>query len=102
MYPSHPGTTKSACHSRCLPKQCIHGVNPMMQRDHLFYKRRKHSYPTGFSTRIRWDMNASAACKINDPAASSDLRRGCTVSEGIGYGMLISLFPGDWDTFNRR
>jgi endo-1,4-beta-D-glucanase Y len=28
-------------------------------------------------------------------------KRGCTVSEGIGYGMLITLFQGDWDAFNR-
>lgn len=81
-----------------------------MQSEMASYPTLASSFTDVFSTyisaslypaRIRWDMNASAACKINDPAASSDLRRGCTVSEGIGYGMLISLFQGDWDTFNR-
>lgn len=28
-------------------------------------------------------------------------KRGCTVSEGIGYGMLITLFENDWEAFNR-
>src|SRR5574344_975742 len=81
-----------------------------MQSEMASYPTLASSFTDVFSTyisaslypaRIRWDMNASAACKINDPAASSDLRRGCTVSEGIGYGMLITLFQGDWDAFNR-
>lgn len=56
-----------------------------------------------YPARIRWDAKSSDAnCKIDDSNASgTEASRGCVVSEGIGYGMLISLFQNDWDTFNR-
>jgi endo-1,4-beta-D-glucanase Y len=56
-----------------------------------------------YPARIRWDAKSGDVnCKIDDPNASgTEASRGCVVSEGIGYGMLIALFQGDWDTFNR-
>lgn len=49
--------------------------------------------------RVVWDTNSDYYCVI-DEATDSYKKRGCTVSEGVGYGMLLALFAGDWDTFN--
>lgn len=52
------------------------------------------------AARIIWSTQASnPQCKtdISGPMKS----RACTVSEGIGYGMLIAFFQGDYDAFNR-
>lgn len=52
-----------------------------------------------FPARIVWDTSNDAYCVI-DECTNSYKKRGCTVSEGIGYGMLITLFAGDWEAFN--
>jgi len=49
--------------------------------------------------RIIWDTQSDAFCVI-DESKDNYKRRGCTVSEAIGYGMLITLFAGDMDAFN--
>lgn len=49
--------------------------------------------------RVVWDTNSDAYCVIAG-ATDSYKKRGCTVSEGIGYGMLLSIFAGDYDAFN--
>lgn len=51
-------------------------------------------------SRVVWDAAAyDALCVI--PGATDHFKaRGCTVSEGIGYGMIISVFAGDYATFN--
>ncbi|MDR1760417.1 MAG: hypothetical protein LBR60_07825 [Fibrobacter sp.] len=42
--------------------------------------------------RIKWDGTSNGCSMIKGE---------CTVSEGIGYGMLISLFQGDIEVFHR-
>lgn len=51
-----------------------------------------------FPARIVWDTSTDAYC-VADEVKDNYMRRGCTVSEGIGYGMLITLFAGDMDAF---
>ena len=53
------------------------------------------------AARVIWSTFNSASCMIAEASGSNMYKRGCTVSEGIGYGMLITLFQGDWDAFNR-
>ncbi len=53
------------------------------------------------AARIIWSTYNSESCKIEEASGSNMFKRGCTVSEGIGYGMLITLFEGDMDAFNR-
>ncbi len=53
------------------------------------------------AARIIWSTYNSASCVIEEATGSNMYKRGCTVSEGIGYGMLITLFQEDWDAFNR-
>ena len=53
------------------------------------------------AARVIWSTYNSASCQITEASGSNMYKRGCTVSEGIGYGMLITLFQGDWDAFNR-
>ena len=53
------------------------------------------------AARVIWSTFNSASCTIEEASHSNMYKRGCTVSEGIGYGMLITLFQGDWDAFNR-
>lgn len=58
--------------------------------------------------RVIWDGGTGENCELtnmtswNSVSFTVALRRklGCTVSEGIGYGMLISLFNNDKDVFD--
>jgi endo-1,4-beta-D-glucanase Y len=52
-----------------------------------------------YPARIVWDTSSDSYCVI-DECTNSYKKRGCTVSEGVGYGMLITLFAGDWAAFN--
>ena len=57
--------------------------------------------PTG---RVVWANQTGYyrnSCSVDDAAVPSMKYRGCTVSEGIGYGMLLAYFNGDIDSFNR-
>lgn len=49
--------------------------------------------------RVVWDTSTDSYCIIEE---SNDTykKRGCTVSEGVGYGMLLSVFAGDYDVLN--
>lgn len=47
--------------------------------------------------RIMWD-NSGSGCAVE---GLSNNNKGCTVSEGIAYGMVISYFQQDWDVFDR-
>lgn len=56
------------------------------------------------SARIRWDSGTSI-CAISGlsysaPAVWNNYKTGCSVSEGIGYGMLITLFQNDMNAFD--
>lgn len=51
------------------------------------------------SGRIIWD-NALSSCAI-DGVSGPNALTGCTVSEGIGYGMVIAYFQQDWDVFDK-
>ena len=53
------------------------------------------------AARVIWSVYNSAYCQIDEASGSNMYKRGCTVSEGIGYGMLITLFAGDLEAFNR-
>jgi len=51
--------------------------------------------------RVIWSSQATqSACKVDDSTVPTMKNRACTVSEGIGYGMLLAYFAGDDDTFN--
>ncbi len=52
------------------------------------------------AARVIWSTFNSASCTIAEASGSNMYKRGCTVSEGIGYGMLITLFEGDLEAFN--
>ena len=50
--------------------------------------------------RVIWSaQNGNSACTVNT-TNSNMASRGCTVSEGIGYGMVLSYFQGDTQTFH--
>ena len=51
-----------------------------------------------YPARIVWDTSNDQYCVI-DESTNSYKKRGCTVSEGIGYGMLITLFMDDMEAF---
>lgn len=54
--------------------------------------------------RILWSVQTGGyknACTISDAAVSNMKSRACTVSEGIGYGMLLATFQNDTEMFNR-
>ena len=50
--------------------------------------------------RVIWSSYNYAGCVIDEAQGTNMYKRGCTVSEGIGYGMLITVFQEDWDAFN--
>lgn len=41
--------------------------------------------------RVRWNGSSNGCSSLN---------QNCTVSEGVGYGMLIALFQEDWELFH--
>ena len=49
--------------------------------------------------RIIWDTQNDSYCVIEE-SHDSYKKRGCTVSEAIGYSMLISFFLNDFTAFN--
>ena len=55
------------------------------------------------ASRVVWSAQTSggykAQCSVSDATESLMKARACTVSEGIGYGMLLSFFAGDDATF---
>lgn len=55
--------------------------------------------------RIIWSSQTGSgykgSCGITQAAVSNMKYRACTVSEGIGYGMLIAAFQNDAEMFNR-
>ena len=54
--------------------------------------------------RVVWSAQSTYykdACGVSDATVSTMRLRGCTVSEGIGYGMLLAYFNNDDDAFNR-
>lgn len=57
------------------------------------------------AARVVWSTQSTgmyaAHCKVDDSAVSAKKFRGCTVSEGIGYGMLITAFQGNEPDFIR-
>ena len=52
-----------------------------------------------YPARIVWDTQNDSYCLI-DECTNGYKKRGCTVSEGIGYGMLLAFFMGDMDALN--
>lgn len=56
------------------------------------------------AARIVWSTTQGTGyatqCKVEESTETKMVNRGCTVSEGIGYGMLISAIQGDKATFN--
>lgn len=57
------------------------------------------------ASRVVWAAQSSGGykkqCSVNDAAVSEMRYRACTVSEGIGYGLLLSYFHNDTETFLR-
>lgn len=61
------------------------------------------AYPAGSVGRVIWSAQTSyykPSCSVDDASISTMKFRGCTVSEGIGYGMLLAYFNNDVATFN--
>ncbi len=61
-------------------------------------------FPAGGAGRIKWSVQSGTyknQCTVEDGTEISLKKRACTVSEGIGYGMLIAAFQKDYETFNR-
>lgn len=60
----------------------------------------KDNGPVG---RVIWSQQASgyykSVCAVEDATRPEMKYRGCTVSEGIGYGMLLTYFQGDEEAF---
>lgn len=55
----------------------------------------------GFNpARVIWQTHTDPKCWIEEAKGSPMYKRGCTVSEGIGYGMMISVLMDDWATYN--
>ena len=56
------------------------------------------------AARIVWSTTQGGGyatqCKVDESTESKMKYRGCTVSEGIGYGMLITAIQGDVAVFN--
>ena len=50
--------------------------------------------------RVIWSTYNWDGCLIEEANGTNMYKRGCTVSEGIGYGMLITVFQEDWDAYN--
>ena len=54
--------------------------------------------------RVVWSSQSGyykQSCSVMDAAVAGMKLRACTVSEGIGYGMLLAYFNNDFDSFNR-
>lgn len=55
--------------------------------------------------RVIWSVQSTGMYRVqcqNEGTAKSAMKyRACTVSEGIGYGMLLTLVNEDYDAFNR-
>lgn len=54
--------------------------------------------------RVIWSSQSGgykSPCGVTDAKVSAMKYRACSVSEGIGYGMLIAAFQNDTDMFNR-
>ena len=54
--------------------------------------------------RVVWSSQSGyykTSCSVMDAAVAGMKLRACTVSEGIGYGMLLAYFNNDFDSFNR-
>ena len=66
----------------------------------------KYVFPAEYqpAARVIWQTAQSSAynlrCKVDDSTVPIMKFRGCTVSEGIGYGMLITAMQGDIAAFN--
>lgn len=62
-------------------------------------------FPSGGAGRVIWEAKSTGyyknQCQVLDATVSTMKYRGCTVSEGIGYGMLIAAFQNDVEVFNR-
>lgn len=62
------------------------------------------SYSASEVGRVAWEAQSTGyykdRCSYETSTDSQMKNRACTVSEGIGYGMLIALFQKDWDTYN--
>ncbi|MCQ2103681.1 MAG: glycosyl hydrolase family 8 [Fibrobacter sp.] len=64
-------------------------------------------FPAKFSPagRVIWSTQSTGGykfqCQVEDATVSAMKYRGCTVSEGIGYGMLLTYFNDDLDAFTR-
>lgn len=54
--------------------------------------------------RVIWSTaptNYRGQCSVDDATVSNMKMRACSVSEGIGYGMLLAYFQNDAEMFNR-
>lgn len=61
------------------------------------------NYAAENPARVVWSTYDDSKCRIDEAqgtAYSNYLKRGCTVSEGIGYGMLIAVFQEDFALYN--
>ncbi len=83
----------------------LNGHFVSMKDEAAYYTEWATDFPTIFGNydpvgRVIWSAQANqASCKVMETTVSQMKFRGCTVSEGTGYGMLISYFQGDEQVF---
>jgi len=76
-----------------------------MADEATYYSSLAADFPTVFAGydpvgRVIWSAQSDkGSCKVMDTSKPAMKFRGCTVSEGVGYGMLISYFQGDEAVF---
>ncbi len=86
-----------------------HFVN--LEDEAVYYPDLAAEFPDVFTAayqpagRIIWSTQTSGyyskQCRNENTTVPNMKYRGCTVSEGIGYGMLITYFAGDTEAYNR-
>ncbi|MCF0223966.1 MAG: hypothetical protein HUK20_06830 [Fibrobacter sp.] len=86
----------------------FHYVN--IEDESVYYPKPAEKYGEVFTAdylpaaRVIWSAQTgyyADQCDVASSTIKSMTKRGCTVSEGMGYGMLITYFQGDDDAFIR-
>ena len=81
-----------------------------LENEAIYYPTIASDYVDVFSAtympagRVIWSAQSSGSykniCGVDDATVPAMKYRACTVSEGIGYGMLLAYFNGDSQTFD--
>lgn len=85
-----------------------------LEEEEIYYSDLKSEFYEGVfrspaylpAARVKWSAQSPGGyygdlCSVSTSSITQMKFRACTVSEGIGYGMLITLFAEDYEAFNR-